>query len=63
MLFPRSERDMYVFYESLSEGQREKVEDKVADMIPELRVNGIGEGEIYDLKCIVAKDMFKLLRG
>ena len=63
MLFSKNEQDMYIFYESLSDEQRKIVDEKISEIIPELRRNGVGEGDIYDLRCTVAKDTFKLLRG
>lgn len=63
MMFSKREIDMYTFYESLSDDQRMMVDDKLRNIIPELKLHKVGEGEIYDLKCVVAKDMFKPLRG
>ena len=63
MLFTNKEHDMYIFYESLSDEQRQIVDEKLSDIIPELRREGVSEGDIYDLRCTVARDTFKLLRG
>lgn len=63
MMFSKDESTLYEFYESLSDEQRDRVDLKMRTMIPELRKNGIDEGDIYTLKCIVAKDLYRVLNG
>ena len=63
MMFSKHETALYEFYETLSDDQRDRVDLKMRTMIPELRKNGIDEGDIYTLKCIIAKDLYKTLNG
>jgi hypothetical protein len=61
MLFSENENLLYEFYESLTEEQRDRIDLKMRVMIPELRKNGVDEGDIYTLKCIIAKDLYRSL--
>jgi len=45
-------------YEALTDDERGLVEEKLFNIINGMRAQGIDEGEIYNLKCRVASDMF-----
>jgi len=59
MMFSSEELILYEFYESLSEEDRDLIDQSLFDVIEELRKNGSTEGDIYELKCIVANDLYK----
>lgn len=58
MMFSSDELKLYEFYESLSYSDQVAIDEKLNSVIVELRKNGITEGDIYELKCIVAKDLY-----
>lgn len=58
MLFEKGEYDLYEFYETLEIERRDEVDRRLRYIIPELRKNGVDEGDIYHLQCTVAKEIF-----
>jgi hypothetical protein len=53
-----SSTQLYMFYEELTKNQRAQVNKNAQKFIDELKKNGVSEGDIYHLKCTIAKEMF-----